>query len=214
MKKFILFNLFLAGIVLIFLGGCAKKEKEKNMATTFLANKQALLIIAFNGYQEKEYEDTRNILESNGVKIILASNLNGIAKGSLGGSVNVNLSISEVKANQYDAIIFIGGPGAVVAFQENLEAHRLAQETIFQNKILGAICISPTILAKAGVLKNKKATVWSSFVNKSPIEILKQNNAEYVNQDVVVDGKIITANGPEAAKDFGKAIVELIQSNQ
>ncbi len=180
------------------------------MAIVFLANKQALLIIAFNGYQDKEYEDTRNVLESNGVKITLASNLKGMAQGSLGNNVNVNLLISEVKVDQYDAIIFIGGPGAATAFQENLEAHRLAQEAISQNKILAAICISPTILAKAGVLKNKKATVWSSFTNKSPVEILKQNGAEYVDQNVVIDGKIITANGPETTKEFGKTIIQLL----
>lgn len=173
--------------------------------------KQALLIIAFNGYQDKEYKDTREILELNGVKITLASNLKGTAKGSLGGNTKVDFLISEVKANQYDAIIFIGGPGVPAVFKENLEAHYLAQEAISQNKILGAICIGPTILAKAGILKNKKATVWSSFTDKSPIEILKQNGAEYVDQNVVVDGKIITANGPQAAKDFGRAIVEALK---
>ncbi|MBI4652661.1 DJ-1/PfpI family protein [Candidatus Kuenenbacteria bacterium] len=207
MKKFILFNLFLAGFILIFLGGCAKKEEEKNMLK-IMSEKQVLLIIAFDGYQDKEYEDTRVELESSGVKIMLASNSKGMAHGSLGGSINVNLLISEVKADQYDAIIFIGGPGAAVAFQKNSEAHRLAKEAISQNKILAAICIGPTILAKAGVLKNKKATVWSSLMDKSPIEILKQNGAEYVDQNVVVDGKIITANGPSAAKDFGKTIVK------
>ncbi|PKL72769.1 hypothetical protein CVV26_00725 [Candidatus Kuenenbacteria bacterium HGW-Kuenenbacteria-1] len=212
-KKFILFNFFLAGFILIFLGGCAKKEEQKNMqeVTTLLAKKQALIIIAFNGYQDKEYEDTRKELELNGVKIIVVSNFKGVARGSLGGNVNVNILISEVKVDQYDAIIFIGGPGVATVFQENLEAHRLAKEAISQNKVLGAICIGPTILAKAGVLKNKKATVWSSFTDKSPIEILKQGEAEFVNQDVVVDGKIITANGPQVAKDFGKAIVKALR---
>jgi protease I len=209
MSKFILFNFFLAGFLLIFLGGCAKKEERKNMSK-IMSGKQALLIIAFDGYQDKEYEDTRGELELNGVKITLASNFKGIAHGSLGGNVNVDFLISEIKVDQFDAIIFIGGPGAAAAFQENLEAYRLCQEAISQNKILAAICISPTVLAKAGVLKNKKATVWSSLTNKSPIEILKQGEAEYVDQAVVIDGKIITANGPQAAKDFGKAIIKIM----
>jgi protease I len=61
-------------------------------------------------------------------------------------------------------------------------------------------------LAKAGVLKGKKATVWSSPMDKSPIKILTQNGAIFENLDVVVDGNIITANGPQAAEEFGIVI--------
>jgi protease I len=86
----------------------------------------------------------------------------------------------------------------------------LAKETIEKDKILAAICISPVILANAGVLKGKKATVWSSPLDKNPIRILKNGGAIYKDALVVVDGKIVTANGPEAAKEFGEALVSLL----
>jgi len=73
------------------------------------------------------------------------------------------------------------------------------------------LCILPVILAKAGVLKGKKATVWSSLMDRVPVRILEENDAIYQEKSVVVDGKIITANGPAAAEEFAKAIVEVLK---
>jgi len=86
----------------------------------------------------------------------------------------------------------------------------VARETISQNKVLASICISPVILAKAGVLKGKKATVWSSPMDRGPVKILQNNGAIYEDKPVVVDGKIITGNGPGAAEEFGQAIIEVL----
>ena len=64
------------------------------------------------------------------------------------------------------------------------------------------------VFAKAGVLDGKKATVWSSPTFKESVETLEANGAIYVNESVVVDGNIITANGPEAAEEYGKTILD------
>ncbi len=74
---------------------------------------------------------------------------------------------------------------------------------------MGAICIAPTILAYAGVLEGKKATVWNQDGKQA--EILTKNGAEFVDELVVVDGKIVTANGPPAAEAFGKKILEMLK---
>ena len=59
------------------------------------------------------------------------------------------------------------------------------------------------------MLKNKKATVFPAEV---ALSIFKQNKVDYVNKEVVVTSRIITANGPAAAKKFGNAIVKLLKS--
>jgi len=64
-------------------------------------------------------------------------------------------------------------------------------------------------LAKAGVLEGKRATFWT-YPLGSQANILKENVAIFEKKSVVVDGKIITANGPGAAREFGKAIVEAL----
>ena len=63
---------------------------------------------------------------------------------------------------------------------------------------------------KSRSAENKKATVWQNISDKESIKILEKNGAEFINKDVVFDGKIITANGPAAAEKFGESILKLI----
>ena len=85
---------------------------------------------------------------------------------------------------------------------------RIAKETIESNKILGAICIAPAILARAGVLQGKKATVWNSPLDKSAVKILKENGAVFDNKPVIIDEKIIdlslwkTSKGKTTKSDY------------
>lgn len=174
-------------------------------------DKKVAIIIAPRDFQDKEYFGTREVLESAGVKIIVASARKETTIGVFGGEVEADLALSEMNITDYDAAIFIGGGGALKYLDNEISRH-LIQQAVSQNKILAAICISPVILAKAEALKNKKATVWSSPLDKSPVKILKENGAEYLDEDVVVDGKIITANGPSSARKFGEKIVELLNN--
>ncbi|GAG39121.1 unnamed protein product, partial [marine sediment metagenome] len=85
----------------------------------------------------------------------------------------------------------------------------LVQSAHNNGKIVAAICISPVVLAQARLLKDRKATVWNGDGKQE--EILTAQGAEYVDQDVVVDSRIVTANGPPAAKKFGKTIAEMLK---
>jgi protease I len=113
--------------------------------------------------------------------------------------------LKDLDVNKLDAIIFIGGGGAEQYFND-ITAHQLLKSAKEKGKIYGAICIAPVILANAGLLKDKNATVFSS-----EIETIKNAGAIYSTDDVVVDGKLVTANGPAAAKRFGEAIVTLLK---
>ncbi len=197
-------------LMAVVLAGCVKSdEQEKIIPMEIISSKKAVLIIAFEGFQDFEYDETRRILESSGVEVTVASSKKGSAVGKLGQQVEVDLTLDQVKPDDFDAIVFIGGPGAS-EYESDPLAHKLAQLAMEQNKVLGAICLAPTILAKAGVLENKRATVWSDPLAQEMIEILKSQGADYTDEAVVIDGKLITANGPSAAKEFGQKIVEAL----
>lgn len=174
-----------------------------------MEGKKIAMIIAFRDFKDEEYFTPKKILEDAGAKVITASSRKGKALGVDGGDIDVDLALEELETKNCDAVIFVGGGGAV-AYADNAECCRVAKEIIASDKILGAICIAPIILAKCGVLRGKKATVWSLPLDKWPIKILKENGAEYVNEGVVIDGKIITANGPVSARKFGENIIELL----
>ena len=112
--------------------------------------------------------------------------------------------------SEFDAVVFIGGPG-VLTYLDNENSYKIAKDAISQNKLLAAICICPAILAKAGVLNGKKATVWTGPLDKSAKNTLEQNGAIYQKDSVVQDGNIISGNGPNAAKAFANKIVDALK---
>jgi len=67
------------------------------------------------------------------------------------------------------------------------------------------LCLSPVILANAGILKGKKATCWFSVAR-----MIKKKGAIYTGKKVEIDGLIITGNGPSAAKEFGEKYLKLL----
>jgi len=164
---------------------------------------KALVVIAQDGYQDKELEGTRNSLLAADFEVILASKEVGTCKGSLGGIEEATVAMRDADVSDYDRVAFIGGPGAG-AMASDPDALHLAQETARAGKPLGAICIAPTILAKARVLSGKKATVWDSGGEQAAL--LEKYGAEYTGELVTVDGLIVTANGPLAAEEFGKTL--------
>ncbi|MCM8784703.1 MAG: DJ-1/PfpI family protein [Candidatus Omnitrophica bacterium] len=167
--------------------------------------RRVLMIIAFENFRDEELKIPKEILERERFTIDIASTKKGIAKGMLGTKINVNISIEEIKETDYDGIIFVGGSGVQVLFN-NKTAIKLAQNFYKNKKVIGAICLAPGILANAGILNNKKATCYYSIAN-----ILKEKGAIYTEKLVEVDGNIVTGSGPEAAEKFGKEILKLLK---
>ena len=174
-----------------------------------LENKSIVMIIAHRDFRDEEYFKPRQVFLAAGANIKTASNEKGTAIGADGGEVEVDLLISEINMAEFNAIVFIGGPGAM-KYLDNEDSYKVAKEAVSQDKVLASICISPIILAKAGVLEGKKATVWTSSMDKSAAKILEDNGAIYQETPVVVDGKIITGVGPSAAEEFAMEVVEVL----
>ncbi|MFH1670476.1 MAG: DJ-1/PfpI family protein [Patescibacteria group bacterium] len=168
--------------------------------------KQALIIIAQQGYQDMELGGTRDGLVAAGFEIVIGSSEVGSCSGKLGGSEKATIALKDVKVKDYDCIGFIGGPGTIQFFDDP-EALRIAHEAVRLQKPLGAICIAPIILAKAKVLDGKKATVWDSGGEQK--RVIEQYGAQYTGDNITVDGMIVTANGPPAAAEFGRTLAAL-----
>ena len=170
--------------------------------------KKVLLIVASNGYQPLEYSIPKKILEHAGIQVVTASDKPGIARASDNTTTLVDYDVQHVNPEEYDGIFLIGGPGAL-QYLDNQPMYAILKKTKELGKIYGAICISPRILAHAHVLKGHRATGWDQ--DNLLTDIFYKYDVTYVKEDVVVDGKVITATGPHAAQAFGKAIVKLIK---
>jgi protease I len=167
-----------------------------------MLKKKVLMIIASDGFRDEELLKPKEIFERNGFEVTVASTSLNTAKGMLGTKIKPDILIQDVNVSDYSAVVFVGGVGASVYWDDPL-AHKLATDAYNRGKIVSAICIAPVTLAKAGLLSSKKATVW-----EQEKEQLKKYGAIYTGKPVEKDGKIITANGPFSAEEFARAILE------
>jgi deglycase len=162
------------------------------------------MVIAHNGFRDEEYWIPKEIFEKNNIQVTTVSSQIELAISKFGKTTMVDKLLSDIRANDFAAILFVGGPGTDEYF--GLEAaHVLANDFIAQNKLTTAICIAPVILAKAGILKGKQATVFPSGR-----EDLEKAGAKYTGAAVEKDGQIITGSGTEAATEFAQKNVEFI----
>lgn len=174
-----------------------------------LHNKNILMIIASKNFRDEEYFIPFELFQKQGAKIITASSVKGEIIGIEGGEARSTLTLKEVVAKDFDAAVFIGGDGAKEYFNNN-DAHKIIQDIINTKKVLAAISIAPVILARAGILKGKMATVWSSIVNKNGKKELEKAGCTVSEKRVVQNEKIITADGPSVAKEFAETIIKAI----
>jgi len=168
-----------------------------------LTNKTVLMIIAPENFRDEEYFHTRESLEEGGLDVTVASTQKIAVSSIEKKQVEVEKLLDDVTSD-YDAVVFIGGSGAKIYF-ENEKALNLAKEFYNDCKIVAAICIAPMILAHAGILHGKKATVWEGAAAD-----IKDFGVNYTAEEITVDGNIITANGPKASYNFGDAIVKAL----
>jgi len=177
-------------------------------------NIRIAMIIAPRGFQDTEFNIPYEYFKNHGAIVDVYSTKVGIAHGSMGITFNIEdkHALEYLDVKNYDAIVFVGGPGTPIVRKDD-NSERVAKDAFDFGKILGAICWSPTILAKAELLKDKNVTVWDGEDDELGMltsEYLESKGANYTAEDVTVDGKIITANGPRAAQGYAEAIWKML----
>ena len=181
-------------------------EKRENMK-----NAKVLMVIAPKDFRYEELFEPMAVFESNGLKVDVVSTTKGECVGMLGNKITVEKTIYDVSPDDYVAIVIVGGIGSKQYLWNNERLLELVKEFYSQNKVVSAICLSPVVLARAWVLKGKKATVYPA---PEAIEELKKAGAIYEDRGVVVDGNVITAKSPDYARLFGLEVFKAIENAQ
>ncbi len=168
---------------------------------------KVLMVISPRNFRDEEFLEPKKILESEGAEVKVASVSTDQAVGMLGLKVKPDLSLNDVNVSDFNAVVVVGGSGTPQYLWGNSLLHYILKEASKQSKVVAAICLSPAILAEAGLLKGLSATVYPS---PDAISKLRNGGARYVDQPVVVEEKIITGRDPTAANSFGKAVAQAI----
>lgn len=192
---------FWLALPLVVIVGCGTSSPSGENQSS---GSQVLFVIAHQDFRDEELIEPKQILEDKGYKIVIASTDTTQATGMLGLTLRPDLLISEVKSADYLGIVIVGGTGIQQLWDDTTLA-RVVVEFHEKNKIIGAICLAPVVLARAGILQGRKATCFHSAVRD-----LEATGASYEPEDIVVEGKIVTANGPVASNWFGYKLAELL----
>jgi len=183
-----------------------KPDYESSLETSSRKGK-ILMVLSPEQYQEEELNVPRDYFQSRGYSVALASKEVKTASGMNGERAQVDLDLKKVKLSDYIAVVFVGGEGIYsLKLNQDPDYIALAKSTNSQKKLLGAICLAPWILADAGLLKGKRATA-------SDTDHIKAKGAIVSDDAVVQDGNIITANGPDASREFAEAIVAALENS-
>jgi protease I len=173
------------------------------MADTKLTGKKVLMVIAPTQFRDEEFFEPKSILEAEGATVRVASTTARMCHGVKGGVAIADLAISDAKADEFDALVLCGGSSVPELLWNDKKLHELASAMSAAGKVVAAISLSTVILAKAKVLTGKQATVY--FLPQA-IQELKAGGANYVNETLVIQDRLILAEGPLEATRFGQAI--------
>ncbi|MBU0580783.1 MAG: DJ-1/PfpI family protein [Candidatus Margulisbacteria bacterium] len=165
--------------------------------------KKILFLIVPNGFRDEEYDIPKRVFEKNNIEVVTCSDKPGPLTGKLGKvTANVDILLKDVKIEDYDAIAIAGGQDY---FWNNPKILEMLKTMDQAKKPIGAICISGCIPAQADIMKGRKCTV---FETPASVEEIKKHGAIYTGEQCTVDGNVVTAEGPTAAKNFAEEIVK------
>ena len=161
-----------------------------------------LYIIAPKNFRDEEYLNPKQVFESAGHKVVTASVSSSRCYGMLGAEVKPDILIKNARESVYDALIIAGGSGST-ALWDNPELLALVKSFHNSNKIVSAICLATSILAKATIMSGRKMTGWPPDAK----DAAEKAKAIYTGENITIDGNIITAIGPKAVDEFASTIL-------
>ncbi len=164
-----------------------------------------IAILAENLYQEMELWVPYYRFKEEGAEVKIVGTGAKSYTSKTGYPVNADASAEEVKAADFDAVIIPGGY-APDMMRRSPAMVMLVKDGFQKGKVVAAICHAAWMLCSAGVLVGKTATCFHSIKDD-----LVNAGARYVDQEVVVDGNLITSREPKDLPAFCREIIKALE---
>lgn len=164
-----------------------------------------IYVFLAEGFEEIEALAPVDILRRAGLSVQTVGIGGRAVTGAHGITVTADIAEEALTLDDMTAVMLPGGmPGT-----KNLEASKTVQNAldvaVQKNALIAAICAAPSVLGRKGLLQGKHATCYPGFETEL-------HGAQFKDEAVVVDGKIVTACGAGAALEFGYRLVSILCS--
>ena len=165
-----------------------------------------IAVLVENGYQDLEFWYPKIRLTEEGARVVVVGKDKAVYRSEHGYEVQADLSVADLKAKDFDAVIVPGGVACPDRLRRHKEILNFVREMYEEGKIVAAICHGPWVLISAGIVKGKEMTCFFSIKDD-----VVNAGASYADEAVVVDGSIITSRRPDDLPHFCKAIINVLQ---
>lgn len=170
-----------------------------------------VLILATDGFEQSELIDPKKALEDAGFETVVASPKSGSIKGwnhtDWGETVPVDAALHEVSADDFDALLLPGGQMNPDKLRMEERAVELVEEFDAVEKPIAAICHGPWLLVEADIVGGRTVTGWPSIRTD-----LENAGADVVDQEVAIDGNLITSRKPADIPAFNRALIDALNA--
>lgn len=176
-------------------------------------SQKKVAVLATDGFEQVELTEPVKALRSAGATVTIislkAGEIQGMNHHEKGDKTKVDMEVSKVKAEDFDALVLPGGVANPDTLRTDNAAVSFIDHFAKANKPIAAICHGPWTLIEADAVRGRKLTSWPSLKTD-----LKNAGAEWVDQSVVVDGNFVTSRKPDDLKDFNREMLSVFGKAQ
>ena len=170
-----------------------------------------VLIIATDGVEQAELTTPRDELRKAGAQVDVATPSGGEIRGwsmsDWGDTIPADLKSADVSCDDYDALVIPGG----VINPDKLRVDEIAMEVVLDflnsEKLVAAVCHGPWLLVQADACDGRRMTSFHSI--RTDVE---NAGADWVDEEVVQDGPVITSRDPNDLAAFSARIIEELKT--
>ena len=172
---------------------------------------KTVAILVHNYFEQAEFTEPLKTLKDAGatVHVISASGereLQGLNHVEMADKFQADLLLEDASLEDYDALVLPGGATNADNLRMVQKAREWVQTAIEQGKPLAVICHAPWVLASSGVASGKRLTSYFTIQDD-----MRNAGAEWVDEEVVTDGNLITSRNPDDLPAFNTALMSALQ---
>jgi protease I len=172
---------------------------------------KTVAILAADMFERVELEEPRKALEDAGATTEIVSIHDGEIQGfdhfDPAKTMPVDRTVEEISTDDYDALLIPGGVGNPDQLRGDENAVAFVREFNEAGKPIAAICHAPWVLVEAGVARGRKLTSWPTLETD-----IRNAGGDWVDEQVVVDGNVVTSRKPDDIPAFNEKMIELFAS--
>jgi protease I len=174
-----------------------------------LLNGKRVAVLVTDGFEQVELTGPKEALENKGATVHIISAKNGEVTGwnhtTPATKFHVDDTFDSIRMEDYDALLLPGGVVNSDTIRTDEMAQELVRDAARANKTIAVICHGAWLLASSGLVKGKRMTSWPSLTDD-----LKNAGADWVDEQVVIDGHLISSRKPDDIPAFSEALVKAL----